>query len=223
MPAKIKVFFLHDHLFGVPDHYPFCISTGIDADLLKWAFSQGLFQWSSDHVAEWHSPKVRSLLFLDKFKLSRSTKRQIHKSNFEIRLNYKSSHVLEACIQKKLALHGGTWMTKDYVDSIKGLFRSGTAHTVSAWKDDFMVGGLIGINIGRFFSAESMFYERSGASIACLSWLVSYLNSEGYTFIDTQVTSPLVERLGAQELSRKEFYLLFNSVKDLTPASFMVP
>lgn len=223
MPAKIKLFFLHDHLYGVPDHYPFCISTGIDEDLLKWAFSQGLFQWSSDKVAEWHSPEVRSLLFLDKFKLSRSTKRKIRKSSFDIKLNYKSSHVLEACIQKKLSLHGATWMTKDYVDSIIGLFHSGIAHTVSAWKDGVMAGGLIGINIGRFFSAESMFYEQSGASIACLSWLVSYLNAEGYTFIDTQVTSPLVENLGAEEYSRKDFYLLFNSVKDQQPASFIAP
>ena len=222
MSHKIKLFFLFDHIQGTPDQTPFCISTGIDSDLLKWAFSQGLFQWSSDQVADWHSPVRRSLLMLDEFRLSRSTRRQLNRSNFDIRLNYQSNMVLEACIRKKLIMHGDTWMTVEYASSIKHLFSTGIAHTVSAWRNGSLVGGLIGINIGRFFSAESMFYEETGASLACLSWLVTYLKSEGYTFIDTQVSSDVVERLGAGEINRKEFYLLLDSAKNLSPASFSV-
>lgn len=219
---KIKLFFLASNLEKADAELPYCLSTGIDSDLLKWAFSRGLFQWSAGPIAEWHCPDPRCLLFLNEFTLSSSLKRTLKKTSFQITINQSSELVLDGCIERKLQLHEVTWMTDEYRNSMKALFKSGFAHTISAWSGERLVGGLIGINIGRFFSAESMYFLESGASLHCLVYLIDYLIKNDYKFLDVQVESPLVRRIGARNVSKQYFLEHLKEARELPPASFHI-
>lgn len=85
------------------------------------------------------------------------------------------------------------------------LHEQGYAHSVEAWKDGQLVGGLYGVAIGGAFFAESMFTRASDASKVALVSLVRQLKAWGFRIIDCQQASPHVMRFGAEEIPRREF------------------
>jgi leucyl/phenylalanyl-tRNA--protein transferase len=81
----------------------------------------------------------------------------------------------------------------------------GFAHSVEAWCDDALVGGLYGVALGRFFFGESMFHSQPNASKVILAQLARYLDQEGFVLLDCQVPNPHLFSMGASQLSREEF------------------
>jgi leucyl/phenylalanyl-tRNA--protein transferase len=88
------------------------------------------------------------------------------------------------------------------------LHELGIAHSVEAWSGDLLVGGIYGVWIRGVFSAESMFFRQSGASRAALLHLVAHLQSQGLGWLDIQVLTPHLEKLGAREIPRDDFLKL---------------
>ncbi|MGB0721815.1 MAG: leucyl/phenylalanyl-tRNA--protein transferase [Gammaproteobacteria bacterium] len=176
---------------------------------LKTAYRQGIFPWfSAGQPILWWSPDPRMVLYGDELKVSRSLRKTLRKSpldgGFEYSLDRAFADVVEACSAPRPG-QDGTWITDDMKEAYLRLHREGTAHSVEAWRDGALVGGLYGVAIGKVFFGESMFTRQRDASKAAFVLLVAQLRRWGFPLIDCQVHTPHLESLGARCISRTEF------------------
>jgi leucyl/phenylalanyl-tRNA--protein transferase len=104
---------------------------------------------------------------------------------------------------------GGTWINDEIIAAYVALHHMGVTHSVEAWRDGVLVGGLYGVALGSAFFAESMFHRAdvggSNASKACVAHLVAHLRDRGFTLLDLQMVTPITARLGAVEIPRRRF------------------
>ena len=99
----------------------------------------------------------------------------------------------------------GTWITPEMISGYTELFDSGNAFSVEVWEEDELVGGLYGVCINKYYSAESMFFTKSNASKIALIFINDYLRQLKITLLDVQMVTPTTEKFGAKDISRKEF------------------
>ncbi len=176
----------------------------LSPDRLLLAYKNGIFPWyNSDDPILWWSPDPRSVLYLDEFKLRKSLKKRI--KHFEIRYDTAFVEVMKACGTITRNGQQGSWIIPEMIEGFRVLFEMGYAHSVEAWQDGELVGGLYGVIIGKMFFGESMFSKVRDASKVALAILVEKLKREGFTMIDCQIPSAHLTSLGARDISRKEF------------------
>ncbi|MFZ4516296.1 MAG: leucyl/phenylalanyl-tRNA--protein transferase [Acidimicrobiia bacterium] len=180
-----------------------CIAAGADlapATLVA-AYRRGLFPMRVERgVLGWWSPNPRGVLPLDGFIVHRSLARA--ERRFEIRIDSEFVAVMRACGDPARP-HG--WIDESFVAAYTELFTMGWAHSVEAWRDDILVGGVYGIAIGAFFAGESMFHLERDASKVALHALVEHLRTQAFTLFDVQWTTPHLRSLGAQDVLRHEY------------------
>ena len=99
--------------------------------------------------------------------------------------------------------HG--WIDESFINAYCELHRLGWAHSVEAWRDGELAGGVYGLRIGRFFAGESMFHRVTDASKVALWALVDLLRADGVELFDVQWTTPHLVSLGAIDLPRDEY------------------
>ena len=100
------------------------------------------------------------------------------------------------------------------------LHRLGHAHSVEAWKDGTLVGGLYGVALGRAFFGESMFALAPDASKAAFVTAARALFHAGCLLIDCQVETEHLARFGAADIARRRFLqLLGPAVRARPPLS----
>lgn len=168
------------------------------------AYRLGIFPWySAGDPILWWSPDPRLILELHEFKLHRSLRKKI--SQFEIRFNGAFSQVIRECAKMPRRGQIGSWIVPEMIEAYETLHIMGHAHSVEAYQEGVLVGGLYGVSIGRFFCGESMFAKVSDASKAAFAVLVEHLKELGYDCIDCQVPTPHLKSLGAKEIGRTEF------------------
>ena len=153
--------------------------------------------------AQWFAANPRAVLPLDGFTPSHSLRQRVRRGEYEIRYDTAFERVIRACAEVARPDAAGTWITPDMIDAYCGLHALGFAHCVEAWEGDELVGGIYGVALGAYFSGESMFHTRSGASIAALVALVVQLRAWGFKLFDCQTYSRHVERLGARRWPRR--------------------
>jgi len=171
---------------------------------LMLAYRLGIFPWySAKDPILWWSPDPRLILELDDFKLTRSLRKKI--PQFEIRFDTAFSHVIRECSTAPRPGQSGSWIVPEMVEAYEELHALGYAHSVEAYQNGVLVGGLYGVSVGGVFCGESMYAKVSDASKVALAVLVKYLREWGYDFIDCQVPTPHLKSLGAKEVSRKIF------------------
>ncbi len=169
------------------------------------AYARGIFPWSSEgEPLLWWSPDPRMVLFCDEFKVSRSLRRRIREGRFEIRVDTAFDEVMLACAGPREG-QGGTWITGEMRRAYGGLHRLGYAHSVEAWREGRLVGGLYGVALGRVFFGESMFARETDASKVALAHLVAMLRERGVPIIDCQQDTAHLASLGARPIPRREF------------------
>ena len=98
-----------------------------------------------------------------------------------------------------------TWITEEFIRAYIRLHEAGHAHSVEAWMDGSLVGGLYGVAVGGLFAGESMFHRVSNASKICVARLVERLNERGFKLFDTQMVTQATLSLGASEVRRPEY------------------
>ena len=178
-------------------------------------YSLGIFPMSEsfdDPKIYWINPKKRGIIPIKDFKISKSLKKEIKKNKFKITINKNFNKVITNCA-KKTKNRPKTWINKKIIDSYSNLHEIGHAHSIEAWFQNKLVGGLYGVSLGSFFG-ESMFSTMSNASKICLVYLIANLNKKGFTLLDTQFVNPYLKKLGAIEISRKKYLkILGNSLK----------
>jgi leucyl/phenylalanyl-tRNA--protein transferase len=170
------------------------------------AYKQGIFPWfESDDYLVWWSPDPRMVLFPEKLKISKSTKKILKNDCFKVTFNQSFDEVVDCCAKVKRFGQNGTWITDGLKKAYNLLHKEGHAFSVEVWKDFELVGGLYGIDLGDIFCGESMFSKENNASKIGFIHLIKELNKNGYKLIDCQVPSAHLKSLGAEEISRKEF------------------
>jgi len=187
---------------------------GVGGDLhpnrLMLAYRSGIFPWYSEgQPILWFSPNPRFVLDPKELHVPRSLKQTIRKKKFRITMDTAFEEVIEQCSIKKREGQFGTWITQEMKESYTELHNMGIAHSIEAWEDDTLVGGLYGVCIGNLFAGESMFAKRSDASKVAFVYAVHQMIAWGIELIDSQVYTEHLERFGAKEIERSEYlYML---------------
>ena len=170
------------------------------------AYQRGVFPWPGEGLPLlWYCPRQRAILDLKNLHVGRNLLRAKRKSGFEFTIDRAFSEVLHACAEIPRAEQEGTWITGDMIAAYEELHRLGHAHSVEAWNEGQLVGGLYGVDPGGVFCGESMFHLEPDASHLALLYLLEHVEQRGLTWIDIQVMTPHMGRLGAGEIPRNEF------------------
>lgn len=184
------------------------IGGDLSVERLLLAYNSGIFPWfEEEQPILWWTPNPRMVLFLKKFKVSKSLQKTVNKEMFKVTFNTCFTEVIANCSQIKREAQGGTWITQSMQEAYINLHQLGHAISVEVWLEDKLVGGLYGIDLPKqqIFCGESMYSKISDASKVALFYLVEKLKAKNYKFIDCQMYTAHLESLGAEEISRKEF------------------
>lgn len=202
----------HDSVFP-PVHWASKIGLlAVGGDLsprrLLEAYRQGIFPWYSEaEPILWWSPDPRFVLLPEELKITRSMRQFLKKNLHRITYDLNFTDVIAAC-RKPRPQQEATWITPEMQDAYIRLHELGFAHSVEAWQEDVLVGGLYGVSLGRCFFGESMFSTVSNASKAALIDLVRRLKTLDFSLIDCQVYTAHLESLGGRHIPRSEFMVL---------------
>ena len=171
------------------------------------AYRMGIFPWYSEgDPILWWSPAPRLVLFPDEFHLPRRLSREIRRNTFTLKADTAFRQVIEQCARIRTELGQGTWITDDMIEAYCLLHEVGFAHCIECWENTDLVGGLYGVGLGRMFFGESMFSRVSNSSKLALHALVRHARQTGIEMIDCQMKTQHLVRLGAREITRKEFH-----------------
>ncbi|HEY7218528.1 MAG TPA: leucyl/phenylalanyl-tRNA--protein transferase [Candidatus Binatia bacterium] len=201
---------VEDMVFPPPDYADpsglIAVGGDLSQERLLEAYRVGIFPWySEDQPILWWSPDPRFVLELNEFKPSRSLRRTLRRNIFQVTFDRYFEEVITACAAVPREGQSGTWITTEMRDAYINLHGLGYAHSVEAWHANKLVGGLYGVSLGKAFFGESMFHYKTDASKVALAVLVEKLKSWGFHFIDSQMTTDHMQRLGAKEMSRRIF------------------
>ena len=178
----------------------------LSPERLMLAYKSGIFPWfEDDEPILWWSPEERMVLFFDDLKISKSMRNVLNKGEFNVTFNKDFKAVITNCQQAKRVGQNGTWITNDMINAYCKLHELGFAKSVEVWKNNELVGGLYGIDLGDVFCGESMFSKVSNASKVAFITLAQKLEKADYKLIDCQVHNNHLESLGCVEIDREEF------------------
>jgi leucyl/phenylalanyl-tRNA--protein transferase len=173
----------------------------LDPVIVVRAYAQGIFPMADRRgKIQWYAPDPRAILEYHNFHISRSLRATIRKRLYEIRMDTAFEQVIRYCGARQ-----ETWINEEFIKTYTYLHQMGLGHSVEAWHDGRLMGGLYGIAIGRAFMGESMFSHAPDASKVCLAALVEHLHTQGYVLHDTQFLTPHLASLGVTEISRAEY------------------
>jgi len=172
-------------------------------ELLLQAYAAGIFPMAeSRHDPDifWVDPRMRGVLPLDGFHMSRSLARRIRKGGFNVTFDRDFAGVIDGC-----ASRAETWINPGIRRLSLSLHDLGNAHSVEVWEDGRLGGGVYGITLGGAFFGESMFSRATDASKVALAYLVDRLRENAFVLFDTQFSTPHLASLGAIEIPRTAY------------------
>jgi leucyl/phenylalanyl-tRNA--protein transferase len=149
-------------------------------------------------------PARRGVIPLETFRVSRRLARTIRSDRFEIRIDTAFSAVVEACAAPRPG-RMETWINQPIQAMCDELFARGVAHSLEAWREGRLVGGLYGLALGGAFFGESMFSLERDASKVALAHLVARLKAGGFHLLDAQFITDHLASFGAEEISRADY------------------
>ncbi len=173
----------------------------LDPIMIINAYAQGIFPMA-DHRGKisWYTPDPRAVLEHHNLHVSRSLRATIRKRIYDVRMDTNFEAVMRCCADRE-----ETWINESFITTYTRLHSAGLAHSVEAWKDGVLVGGLYGVALGGAFMGESMFSLATDASKVCLVALVEHLQARGYVLHDVQFWTPHLATLGVTEISRRVY------------------
>lgn len=172
------------------------------------AYRNAIFPWFSDgKPILWYAPQQRFVLFPEKLNVSHSMQKILRSGNFKITWDQAFAEVINACANSNRKGQHGTWITDSMKSAYIKLFELGYAHSVEVWENDFLVGGLYGVQINHVFCGESMFTRVSNASKVALIHLCRSFN---FKLIDCQVYTSHLQSLGAEFISLEDYLVCLN-------------
>jgi leucyl/phenylalanyl-tRNA--protein transferase len=177
--------------------------------LLK-AYTCGIFpmaESADDPALYWIEPQQRGILQLDKVHVPKRLARTIRQGAFDIRIDSDFEGVIDGCAASR-AGRRTTWINRKIRALYRDLFDAGYCHTIEAWSEGRLVGGLYGVALNGAFFGESMFSTERDASKVALVFLCARLLHGGFTLLDTQFVTEHLKQFGTVEIDRSEFHTL---------------
>jgi leucyl/phenylalanyl-tRNA--protein transferase len=176
----------------------------LDPALVVRAYRQGIFPMAmEDGSIGWFSPDPRGVIPLDQFHVPSRLARLLRQHRFDVTVDRAFEDVMRACADDR---DEGTWISDDIIECYSALHRLGLAHSVEAWREGRLVGGLYGVHLGGAFFGESMFHRETDASKVALATLVDRLQRKSFGLLDVQWLTPHLATFGAVEIPR-DLYL----------------
>lgn len=207
----MPVFFLSEKIAFPPPHFAtreglLAVGGDLSRERLLAAYRQGIFPWyGEDDPILWWSPDPRLVLYPDEIHVSRTLQRVLNKQIFTVTMDSAFEAVITSCAESRLRQDHGTWIVDEMKTAYVDLHLAGYAHSVEAWADGRLAGGLYGVSLGRCFFGESMFTLVDNASNIALVQLVRALARQSFDLIDCQVSTEHLMRMGAREIPRSRF------------------
>jgi leucyl/phenylalanyl-tRNA--protein transferase len=188
------------------------LALDITPQVLLKAYACGIFpmaESADDPGLFWIEPERRGIIPLDAFHVSRRLARTIRQQRFDIRIDTAFEAVVDGCAAPGRGRQR-TWINARIRRLYRELFALGHCHTVEAWQDGKLAGGLYGVSIGAAFFGESMFARVDDASKVALVHLVERLRAGGYKLLDAQFITDHLRRFGAVEVNRRAYQKLLD-------------
>lgn len=182
-----------------------CAGGDLSPERLLLAYRSGIFPWFNEgEPILWWSPQPRAVFELDVTRPNSRFRRFARTCRWTVRVDQDFAAVIDACAAPR-DYADGTWITAAMRAAYLDLHRLGHAHCIGVLEDDELVGGVYGLAIGRVFFGESMFSWRTNASKIAFFALARTLCEAGFVWLDGQVESGHLARLGARPLERAHF------------------
>jgi leucyl/phenylalanyl-tRNA--protein transferase len=182
----------------------------VTPELMLRAYRSGLFPMAETRRGDrlyWLDPEQRGILPLDVFHLPKRLLRTALSTTFTVQADQDFPAVIAACA-KPAEGREDTWINRDIERLFTALHLQGHAHSVEAWQDGQLVGGLYGVVLGGAFFGESMFSHARDASKVALVHLVARLRLGGFRLLDTQFVTTHLSQFGATEVPRAQYKAL---------------
>src|SRR3954452_1097141 len=177
-----------------------------DAETLKESYGRGILPWPHEGVPLlWFCPDPRFALVPEEAHVSRSLRKEMRRGTFGVRADTAFAEVIGRCSQQPRPGQNGTWITSEMVDGYSALHGEGLAHSIEAWRDGRLVGGLYGISLGSVFFGESMFADVPNASKVAFATLLANLVRWRFQLVDCQAYTEHLASFGAVEWPRARF------------------
>lgn len=182
----------------------------ISTDDLLYGYINGIFPMAEpDGTIYWYAPDPRAVIPLETYKPGKSLRPVLNRKQFDIRINTDFEGVMRGCaglrILNKNQEEEGSWISEDIITSYVGLYKLGFAHSVEAWFNGQLVGGLYGVSVNGVFFGESMFSRESNSSKVAFHYLIQILKINDFQLLDTQFMNDNVLRYGAIEIPKEEY------------------
>ena len=176
----------------------------LDPQTLLDAYASGAFPMADANGRIcWYTANPRGVLPLDDaFHVPDTLAKTVRSGRFEVRINHDFEAAMRACMQARIER---TWINDELIAAYIRLHRLGHAHSVEAWRDGKLVGGLYGVSLGAAFFGESMFHRDRDASKVALVALVARLRERGFALLDTQTCSTHLERFGCTAIPEDDY------------------
>ncbi|CAH0996697.1 Leucyl/phenylalanyl-tRNA--protein transferase [Emticicia aquatica] len=179
--------------------------TKLTPDDLIYGYINGIFPMAdSDGTLYWYSPDPRAIIPIETYKPHKSLRPLINKQYFDIRFNTNFEGVMRGCAMAR-SDSDDTWISEEIIEAYSGLNAMGLAHSVEAYVNNTLVGGLYGVAIGSAFFGESMFYTEPNASKVAFHYLIQTLRNQSFELLDTQFINDNVRRFGAIEIPKFQY------------------
>jgi leucyl/phenylalanyl-tRNA--protein transferase len=174
----------------------------LEPERLAGAYRGGIFPWyDEDDPILWWSPSQRCLIPTDGVHVSRRLARVLRQGRFHLTMDRDFEGVIDGCIEARRS----TWITPAMRSAYVHMHELGHGHSIEAWRNGKLAGGIYGLSFGRAFCGESMFSAEPEASKVALVTLCRALSAWGFPWLDCQLQNPHLERMGAREVSRERF------------------
>lgn len=170
------------------------------------AYAHGIFPWfnSDSQPVVWWSPDPRAILVPADLHISKSLAKRLRSGYYRVTVDTAFADVIRSCAAPR-AGDDGTWITAAMQAAYIELHQLGFAHSVEAWRDGELAGGLYGVSLGRLFFGESMFSRRPDASKVALVHLAKQADAWRFPLIDCQIMNAHLRSLGAMAMPRARF------------------
>ena len=178
----------------------------LDPETLLSAYAQGAFPMGDrDGQIRFYTADPRGVIPLsppEAFHVTGTLAQLVRRRKFDVRVNHDFEATMRACMENR---PDGSWINDDLIAAYVALHRLGHAHSVEAWLDGELAGGLYGVSLGAAFFGESMFHRRTDASKVALVHLVQRLRERDFELLDTQATTPHLRRFGCVDMPASEY------------------
>jgi leucyl/phenylalanyl-tRNA--protein transferase len=166
-----------------------------------------------NHIA-WFEASQRAIMPIElkssEIKISRSLKQVINRQKYKITIDKAFEKVILECSKRD-----ETWINGLITNAYTELFYKGFAHSIEAWENGELAGGLYGVAYKGAFFGESMFFRQSNASKVCVVKLYEMLKKNKFILFDIQMMTPHFEKFGAIEISKRTYLEILSKAMDI--------